>query len=293
MRLSVSQFLNSCYVPSKIALSEITIEQYRIAVRQFDLWNGEPVMLDQLTEELLIGFLRSRRSEGKSARTVNNSRQVIIMLWRAAYRRRNSDNLRLCPTPAPDTQDVGRLKEVKRMPTAWTLKEMARIISACEAAPVRSTWGVWHWRALILTQYDTSLRIGCLLKVERSALAGTTLVVPGELQKQSVDTSHQLHQQTIDAIERMPSKRLLFPWPVTRRAIWPELKQILVAAGLPFGRRDMFHRFRRTSYTMVYSILGGARATEHAGHSCDLSDVYLDRTKLSRPSVIDSLPRPI
>jgi len=85
---------------------------------------------------------------------------------------------------------------------------------------------------------------------------------------------------------------MLFPWNHRRNYLQRCFKEILADAGLPNSRRDLFHKIRRTSYTQTYIALGKDAASEHAGHTTDMSAVYLDRTKFDRPRAIDVLPRP-
>lgn len=263
-------------------LADRTAEQYRVALSVFEHWHGSPPLIDMITRELLMRFLRDY-SKNRSAKTVNDKRQVLLTLCRHAGK----------PLSVP------KLKEVRRTPTAWSLDDLTRLLKACDRARLwsyehRKMWQPLHWRALVLTCYDTSLRIGCLLFVSRSCcdLTRGTLLVPGELQKQRCDTLHRLHPQTCEVLRKLPPHDLLFPWPMRREQIWVWLGRILEDAGLPASRRDKFHKLRRTSYSHVYRELGPLAASRHAGHTTDMSDHYLDPTILGQPDPVDALPRP-
>jgi hypothetical protein len=151
---------------------------------------------------------------------------------------------------------------------------------------------------LILLVYDTSLRIGCLLRSKLSQLnpSENRLLVPGELQKGRADTWQPLHPNTVRLllqIHRKPGDDRLIPWPFSEGHIWKKYEaDVLIPAGLPFSHRDKFHRIRRTSYTMVAKAFGIAAASEHAAHKQDLSRFYLDTSLLDHHNPLDALPRP-
>lgn len=263
-------------------LAPKTAQQYEVAVTIFHRWHGSTVPLDAMTPELVMRFLRDF-SANRSPKTCNDKRQVLLTLCRHAGK----------PITVP------KLREIRRVPTAWSMDDLHKLLLACDRARLwtyasRSVWLPAHWRALILTCYDTGLRIGCLLDAPRSCvdLSRQTLLVPGELQKQRADTLHRLHRQTCETIGSLPPSNLLFPWPMRREQIWVWLGRILEDAGLPTSRRDKFHKLRRTSYSHVYRELGLTAASRHAGHSGDMSAHYLDPTILDQPDAVDVMPRP-
>jgi len=173
---------------------------------------------------------------------------------------------------------------------------MADILRAIGNVDHPEGWSTDHTQALILTIYDTSHRVGALLKLCRDQLdRNGRLHALAEQTKQKSDTVHQLHSQTLAAIAGLKRTKRLFPWPRNQRAIYPFLRRILQAAGLPATRRDLFHKFRRTSYTMVYALAGPDSASRHAGHATNLAKSYLD-VELAREirgdkSPIELMPR--
>lgn len=236
-------------------------------------------------------MMRLLVQHGRSARTVNNYRYGILHLWRAARR------YGLTARPMPDREECPKLKEAQRVPTAWTPQQLKLLIAQCRTVPTKRGWGAHHWEALVCTVYDTSVRIGALMKSKRSAFVAheRRLRIPGEFHKSKRDTVHELHQNTCDLLAtlwRPMSDDRLFPWPWHEDEIWRKFRAIVSAAGLSATRRDMFHKIRRTSYTYVYVAHGVAAASEHASHTEDLSRYYLDPTFLPKPNPLDALPRP-
>ena len=58
---------------------------------------------------------------------------------------------------------------------------------------------------------------------------------------------------------------------------------MLTATGLPAGRRDLFHKIRRTSGRAVAKAGGMAAAQEHLGHTDPATTkAYIDPTQCER-----------
>lgn len=291
----LTTYLEQKYLASTLTVSESAADQYRIAIRQLNRYCKQPVKLSDLSSSLVIQFMKWLKSLGRSERTANNKRQAILTLWRHA-----ADINKLIPGPPR----IPKLEEPKRIVQAWTVDQLAELLCAAEhAEPICGQSGPWdkrHWRALILTIYDTSHRIGALLDATRDAVdfASGSILLRAEWTKQKADTWHALHADTLGAIAGMPSSKspLLFPFPLRRRAIWPAFRAILKAAKLRATRKDLFHKLRRTSFTYVFALLGEQAALEQAGHATNMTASYLDRQLLKtlekRPSPVDVLPRP-
>ena len=254
--------------------------------------------LQELTESDLRAAIRFALGEGNTATTANNYRKSLLNLWETAERLarvRPGDGWEIAASPR---KFIPKLKEIVRKPTAWTEDQFAALVRSCQQARTRRGWGPQHWLALVFTIYDTSLRVGCLLKSRFSQLqiADCRLLVPGEMQKGKADTWQRLHPDTVRMLVNLPRKSgddRLIPWPFYRDELWRKYRdEILIPAGLPFTHRDKFHRIRRTSYTMVAKAYGIAAASEHAAHKQDLSRFYLDTSLLERQNPLDALPRP-
>ena len=119
------------------------------------------------------------------------------------------------------------------------------------------------------------------------------LIVGADATKGNVEQLHRLGDDTLTLLDSLPrpERLLLFDWPRSPKYLQKCFRRILVDAGLPASRRDLFHRIRRTSYTEVYMALGPDAASQHAGHRSDMSEYYLDRSRLQPQDAIDVLPR--
>lgn len=286
--LTLSEFFEDEFLTEHVNMTENSAQQYRVAIRQLNRFHERPVFLIDLSKELILRFMRALKAPGtRSERTINNKRQAILTIWREAA------ELRLCDPPGK----IPKLVEPTRIVRAWTVDEVSRLLDACEFAQRLDGWDRRHWKALCLTIYDTSHRIGALLQTSRASLDGSGyLLVLARHSKQKTDKLHKLHAETIAAINELPPANLLFPWPKRKRAIWPAFRAILKAAKLPATRKDLFHKIRRTSFTYVYALLGADAAREQAAHSTDMRKSYLDVELLkllqNRPSPTDVMPRP-
>lgn len=282
------QYLTDAYFAQRTDISRAWREHLRYVVRGFSRFLERPATLGDLSEASIIGFMRAL-APGHSARTVNDNRGALIILWNDAF---DEGYLERGP------RRVRRLKEPERIPTAWLLPEFRLILEAAKRARTIRTWTPQKWRGLFLTIYDTSHRISPLLRVPRDCLQGEWLTVPAELTKAKRETRHRLHPETAETLHSLPHDdpppydELLLYWPVTRRRLWREFERILKGAGLPHDHKGLFHRLRRSSYSAVYAELGLQAASAHASHRSDLSRSYLDPRFLKSPAAIDVLPRP-
>lgn len=289
--LPLLTYFETNYVPHQVNLSPHATEQYRISIRLLNKFHSSPVKIADLEPSLIARFMKWLKGLGRTERTVNNKRQAFITLWKHAA---TINQLIDAPPRIP------KLEEPKRLPQAWDVDQVKRIVESARHSPVIRDWTPAHWEALVLVIYDTSHRIGAILQATRDCLdldAGTILL-SATWTKQKQEILHQLHPDTLEALRKLPRSKsgLLFPWPLRMRAIWPAFRAILLAAGLRAGRKDLFHKLRRTSYTYVYALLGEHAAKEQAGHATNMTASYLDphllRKLQKRPSVIDVLPRP-
>lgn len=285
------EFFETVFLIERLNLTDGAATNYRVAIRHLNEFWKVPVLLEDLSDDLLLRFMRHLKASGnQSERTINNKRSAIKTVWAMAHKKGRAKQ--------PGT--IGRYRVPKRIVQAWTVDEVAKILLACKSAPAIRCWNYRHWRALVLTIYDTSHRIGALLQTPRSALNSRgELLVRAEVSKHFEDKLHVLHPETVMEIGGMyapAGNDMLFPWPLAKREIWRRFKLILKAAGLTATRRDLFHKLRRTSFTYVYAFLGEDAARDHAAHTSNVTSSYLDRELVralkNLPSAIDVLPRP-
>lgn len=288
-------FFDRLYRPRRLLnRSMATIDDYRSTIRFFGRFLMRTATVADLTEDNVSGFLDWTIGRGRSPFTANKQRATLHALWRAA---RRSKLIEGEPT-------MEKIPTEKRVPEAWSLSEFARILQAASTAPgmVDDVMAGDWWRALLLTAYDTGLRISALLRTEPANLdqAEGWLRVKASTQKQKAEQVFKLHPDTLAAIAEIlrPDHKFLFPWPYDpKRRVWRALtrhyRAILRAAGVNATKRDLFHKIRRTTATYLADQSGAAVAQAYLGHSCaGVTAAYLDPTKIHAVQATDVLPRP-
>lgn len=252
---------------------EHTRHQYRIALRDFAEFLGHPGKPADLCDDNVAGMQKMLLTRGCAPKTANERRGRINTLWTWMAKRRIVE---MFPTNY-------KVPEPRRLPTAWTADQLRAIYRAAAEQPGRiagipaSEW----WTALLLTGWDTGERISALLAVEWDALDWSLgrLFIRAEIRKgQAADMDHPLHADTLAALAAIDQgSGPLFPWDRSVNSIWRHYKKILIRAGLPHGRRDMFHRLRRSVASHLEAA--GVNSTAVMGHSTrEITErSYIDR----------------
>jgi integrase len=288
---------------SRMKLNGRSIETKRLyhnTLRKFDKFLGRPATLADLNDSTVTAHIGWIAETGRSPRTGNKSRDQLLAIWRYAARKRH---LELWP-------DVEPLREYTRTPTAWTIQQLAKIIDVArlfgpggmKRLRQPSLCGipadVW-WVTLFLVLYDTGIRIGAAmqLRCDDYQAEQRRLFVRAETQKHRADQVLPVSEETAEALAKCiaaAEREQLFPWPHNKSLIYFHFNRLLKAAGLPAGRRDKFHKIRRTSATAAELALGPGAASIHLGHSSPkVTERYLDRSMLPTANVAAALPRPV
>jgi integrase len=291
-------FFQTVYKPQRLsAASPASVEDFECVIRSFYRFAERAILVTDFSDELLAAYMEDLRSNDRARATVNKHRRVLCALWRFAKRRKL----------VPEHPDVDPLRDLQRIPTAWSAEEMARIIKAGTQHPgaIASVAGAipagQFWEAFLRTAYDTGVRVTALLSIRRDAvdLESGFVRIDAESQKHRRDGLYKLSPETLTAIRAAwkPPRDLLFPWPYDRWGRqWPclnnEYRRILARAGLPNGNKDLFHRIRRTVATLITAAKGIEVACRHLGHSSvQVTQGYVDPSKLPNMYAADLLPR--
>jgi len=274
------------------SLRSSSAEQLALACRSLDLFLGRPALLSDLTAATLAAFLHAYLAH-HAASTTNSKRRAILTLARWASKRGLA--CQNCPA------DVPTAREPRRIPLAWTVDEIERLVAAARGWPgcVGTIPARLFWPSLFLATYDTGCRIGALRSARSVdlSMANRSLVIQPEATKTNVGCCYWLHDQTIAAIAGHYdlARELVWPWPHCRRLFWTATRRIVEKAGLVADRRGMslYHKIRRTciSYCATVDL---ALAQQQAGHSDArlTARCYIDPRIARRQSAVDVLPRP-
>jgi integrase len=297
---ALAVFVESVYWPRRSPFcTPVTKYTYTRAVGLLCLYRGCVVTLDQLSEDLCEGFAAWLSKKGTSVATINGRLTALCTLWRYAFKKRMLDDL---------PRDVELYPEPERLPEAWTIEQVAKILDA--ASTSTAGWTVCaapaphFWCALLLTLYDTGLRVGAVMRLKLDALDAKEcwLTVPARVQKHKKEQALRLDPKTAELLRTLPrfpgDDRLLpIPWNGNARLAQLErwYREILKAAGLSSGTRDLFHKIRRTNATYTADAQGEEMAQKRLGHSSlQLTRKnYIDPRLLRRDrNAAELIPRP-
>lgn len=289
----LSSFFELVYRPQH-DLKPGTVQAYRTAISSIDRWHGSPVPLELLCDGFYSRWLESL---GRTA-TARSYGGHVSCVWRFAHQ------VGACPN-AP--RFVRRVKLPRRIPEAWRLDQVERILRAAKAQPGKiGPWAAGDWMlALLLVIYDTGGRItgSMSLRAADCSLAERCCLIRYDASKDDADAWFSLSEQTVAALARIWGERpeVFGDWRFDRKRIpprWPTLtkryREVLTRAGLPTGRRDLFHKLRRTTGTQVRIVAGKEVAAACLRHkdSATFTRSYDDTRQGGVISAADYLPRP-
>lgn len=247
--MKVSELFESNYRPNKLrGKSANTVRLYRLSIAKLDRVLGRSAVLDDLTDATIARVMQWCLDHGRSPATANKERSQLLALWRYACR---LGLLTKWPTIEPE-------KEPERVPQAWLVEDVQQLFAAVdklEGVIDNTPQRIW-WKALLSVTLDTGERIGALTQCEWTWLDRGWLLVRAEARKGGRrDRRYKLSAESLSLIAQLRTKHtnLIFYWPFNRLYLWGRYKKILQAAGLPCGRKDKFHRLRKTVASVAYS----------------------------------------
>lgn len=254
-----------------IDAKEATIQQATIVINRFENWLERPALLKDLNSKMLCDWQSWMRADEYAAPTIHHYIKWLLTMWRFAIKKRYLDDADDSPA------DVELLKRPRRLPVAWSKEEIETLMAAAVETHGR-VLGIAagrFWEAIISVAYDTGLRRAALIAIRLDELdmKSHLLRVPAERMKNLVEQIFVLSDRSIAAIAATlppngPARALLFPWPFrSPKSLDKRLRHILARAGLPTGRRDLWHRLRRTTASHIAAAAGEAAAIRQLGHS--------------------------
>lgn len=299
--MTLSELLRDRYAILR-NLSDRSILVYAISLTWFDRYLATrpnrppgPATLDDLTDLTVAAFLRWRaRQTGRrgaiSAASVAKDRCQLLALWTHAAKTgmRTSRGKRVRFPALPPA------RVVRRIPVAYTLEELRRILDAARARRGRTGAlpSAWYWSTLLAAAYYTGERIGALLQLrwKNVDLDRGRVVLLAETRKGGRDDIAR--RIPADLAAQLAQHRgapgdLVWPWPGNRLSIFPSLRLLCATAGVtPRG----FHAIRKASAS--YLSAAGGDASAHLGHRDPTiaRNHYLDPRITETTSAVDLLP---
>lgn len=264
-----------------------TLRLYRTTIRQCDQFLGRPALVDDLSDEFVLGLMAWLSDRGRVAVTCNKARQNLVAIWNFLARK----------GIVSTWPDVREMTEPERTPIAWLPDELRRLWAACDTT--RGLIGGipapnW-WHAIHAVAWDSGERISGLLGLhwEYVDLVGGWINFPAEIRKgKKKDLLVKTHADTVMLLEKIRrATGHVFPWDRCSMGIWLHYGRILKRAGLPNDRKHKFHCIRK-SVASYYEAAGG-NATKLLGHSDrKTTEAYLDPRIARQQNACDLLFRP-
>ena len=276
--------LTEFYAPLT-GICDRTIALYGYTMRSWgDLLGRTPETTD--LEELAVARFLQHRVRTKSAATAAKDRAQIRAIWEFCVRRR------LCET----WPQVPRIIVPERVPEAWLIDELQRVLDSARQEPFTYCGfsGSLVFPAILLTAYSTGERIGGIMGLLCRDVRGCSVIFRAESRKGGRrDVFRDISVACADAllaVKRGPDDTAI-PWDRHETYVYNRLDIILRRAGLPHGRRDKFHKVRKTTASF-YQAAGGS-AQQLLDHSSpSVTRRYLDpRIVKPRDSAPSMLPK--
>lgn len=256
---------------------------YIPAIADLGAFLTRPPTVADLSRETINGWIDQRVGESRlSCYTVKTRRGAILALWRAAN---DLDLLRDPPAK------IRKVKIRQKNPTAWHRDEVQRLLTfvlfECEPERFDKVYlpSDLYWGSLIAAAYDSALRLGDLLSLEREWIRkgkdGAGLI---RIQQSKTErlVSCRFNPPTMELIDRLmaenPSRRLIWPLWCRRECFYERFKKLVRAAGI---RQGTFRYLRRASATHIEQSSPGT-SYRHAGHADPSTTMkhYLDAEQL-------------
>jgi len=259
--MNLTDFFRDFYIPLRlVGRSPRTLTLYDYSIRLFGDSLKRPATLDDLDDLTVSRHLQRLHKQGYSPHSINKERDQLLAIWRLAARKKLVDEF----------PEVQRLPAPRKIPQAWTLDELGRLIHAAENQ--RGDYcgiaaGLW-WAARIVFCYATGERTTAVGLAEWSHLRGSVIEFPPQNrkggQKTNIVVLPNYAMRRLEKI-RKPSRSLLFPWPRSETYLYYIFSKICKRAGLSDDGQHKFHCLRRTHATQL-KIAGGDPSAS-LGHS--------------------------
>ncbi|CAE7233500.1 unnamed protein product [Symbiodinium microadriaticum] len=263
-----------------------TMDRYRTTINNFDVWLGRPSTPEDLTADNYGRWVNHRRNiDHVAAGSLRGECEKLRAVWKWIAQRKG--------LPFPDTHLP---RKVENVPETWVPEQVAKI----DAAARRADWWIGgvpanlYYPAKIGIAVETGERHAAIhvLRWEDIDLENGTVTFRPETRKGRVKGSRK--RITAAVVHDLRMLKVVSPGTpfevVSLASLYHSMRRLLIEAGLPNGRNNMFHSFRRYHATQVH--LAGGDASAALGHS-DPSLVrksYIDPTQL--PTIIPSVRKP-
>lgn len=285
--MTLSKFFEDFYRPLRLrGRSQNTVRLYENTLKQYGRFLGRDATVEEDLNDLQVSRFLEKRAAERSAFTAEKERNQICALWRCASDRRLVD-MRPCVQPT---------KLPSRIPKAWTIESLRKILAVAKVLPTRGKLGMVgdvperiFWPALVLVLWQCAERIGAIMSVRKEDYSRPQILVRAEYRKGGKrDKLYTFTDQTCDLLDILVASKngpLLFAWPKCHSYLWGRFGAIVAKAGVEGGSRCRFHQLRRSAAT--HFLRAGGDPVSLLDHSSPkITKAYID------PRLIDTGPQP-
>jgi hypothetical protein len=128
--VGLAAFVQTAYLPIRVGVSDTYAKNLTATALRFSRWLGHPASLENLTTQAIGGYLTDY-SHKWSARSTNDQRQILLMIWKAAYRQGLVHS-----QPQPDL--IREVPEELDPPQAWTEEQVPLLMARAAEEPGNS-----------------------------------------------------------------------------------------------------------------------------------------------------------
>jgi integrase len=282
--VNLYEVLKHVVAEKETPISDATVDNwYTAAIADYHAHLDTEPTLDDLNREAINKWIDARVAAAKLSRaTIKTRRGALLCLWRAAV---ELELLEMEP------KRIRRVVVPRANPKAWTPEEVQTLFDYASkysadrvlknSLPSRVFWG-----SLIAAGYDTALRLGDVLSLERSQIRtdkdGTGVLRLAQ-QKNGRWVGCRLNVGTMQMIDSLldhaPGREKIWPLWCRREGFYQAFRKLVSDSGISPGT---FRFLRRSSATHV-ELLQPGRSSTHCGHADE--DVtrkhYLDADQLA------------
>lgn len=290
--MMLSDLLERFLIEHEIGVSASTVQcWYLPAIADFERYLGRSPLVSDFKRTTVNQWIQSKVEQSVSPSTTRTRRNAILALWRFAFEQDLTEER---------PEKVRKVRLTAQVVKAWSPAEMQQLLGYINehvsANPLRKVNIVKrdYFRALCLVAYDTALRLGDLLTLERSMFFSQNgswyvNILQGKTRRHVTCRISSATKLAIDQLMSQGDPRTqIFPLWCRREQFYRTFKLIVSRSKI---RPGTFRWIRRASTTHVELEYPGLGA-EHAGHSDSRVTFahYIDRSQLSSRAVT---PRPL
>lgn len=241
---------------------------YLPAVADLEKFLCREATIDDLDRSTVNAWIDCRvREASLSVHTIKTRRGALLAIWNGAV------GLEILPDPPAK---IRKLRIRPKNPTAWEREEIEQLIRFAlhewqkRYLPKIELPRGLYFGSLAAAGYDTGLRLGDLLSLEREWIRvdgfgeGHLAIVQSKVSRL---VGCRLHKETMRLIDELmahnPGRRLIWPMWGRREALYSQFRKLVRAAGI----RDGTFRYLRRASTTHVEIAYPGKGQEHAGHA--------------------------